>query len=71
MKKETWFIAYNIIDKIKSIDGLEFKYTAYSILDWKNGVCICTNKEDIHVLDDGSIVDKFNLLRGEMKNEEL
>jgi len=51
-----------ISPQIDATEGLQFKMTAYSNKDWKNGLCIVTNKGDIHILGDGTVVDEKKLL---------
>ena len=51
-----------ISPKIDEIEGLQFKMTAYSNKDWEHGLCIVTNKGDIHILGDETIVDENKLL---------
>lgn len=51
-----------ISPQIHATEGLTFKMTAYSNKDWENGLCIVTNKGDIHILGDGTVIDENKLL---------
>ncbi|MGH4123269.1 MAG: hypothetical protein ACREV6_10130 [Clostridium sp.] len=66
-REKAWFVFHNeVVPQIRILDEkgmLKFESTTYSDKDWDNGVCVVTNKGEIHILEDGKVVDDGNLLK--------
>lgn len=58
-----WDLFHKVISKEFDVrKDLKFEMTCMSPLDWGEGIAVHTNKGIIHILGDGTIIDKHNIL---------